>query len=118
MSESGNIEPAIDIDELKEIMDDDLELIQDCFSDFLDDWPSVFADIKEAADAKDAVGLNESSHKLKGTLKYLAAEAAADAAYELELAGKDNNMKGLSEKVAKLGNELDNMIDFIKDFNG
>jgi hypothetical protein len=40
MSESENNGPAIDIEKLKKIMDDDLELIHDCFTDFLYDWSS------------------------------------------------------------------------------
>ncbi len=118
MPESGSDVSAIDLDELKEIMDDDLELIQDCFSDFLTDWPSMFDDIKNAVDDKDADGLNESAHKLKGTLRYLAAGSAADAAFQLEFAGKENKMEGLAEKLMTLENECQNMIRFINNFNG
>ncbi len=117
MSNSVHNGPAIDIAELKEIMDNDLELIQECFSDFLDDYPSLFADIKNATHTKDADGLNKSAHKLKGTLRYLAAENAADAAYCLELAGKESNMQDLPEKLSELERECQKIKHFINSFN-
>ena len=82
-------DPAIDIKELKEIMDDDMELIQDCFTDYIQDWPQIYEEIKKAALEKNSKTLNESAHKLKGELKYLAAPFATDAAHILnQPAGK------------------------------
>ncbi len=66
--------PAIDLNELKEIMDNDMELIQDCFSDFIDDMPQIYEEIKKAVLEKNAQNLDASAHKLKGTLRYLAAD--------------------------------------------
>lgn len=107
---------VVNIEELKEIMDDDMELIQDCFADFLQDWPDVFAEINAAVLEKDAQKLNASAHKLKGTLKYLAAAPAADAAYALESAGKQNNMEGAETKLSNLKNECHRLLDFIHNF--
>ncbi len=80
----------INLDELKEIMDNDMELIKECFDEFRKDWVEAFGNVEKAVDAKDASQLDEAAHKLKGTLRYLAAEQAQQAAYELELAGKEN----------------------------
>lgn len=106
----------VDIKELKEIMDDDMELIQECFTDFVNDWPLLYVQIKSAVMAKDCKSLEESSHKLKGTLRYLAAEDAAQAAYALESAGKDTKLEGIDQKLDNLRNECQKVVGYIKEF--
>ena len=107
---------VVNLEELKEIMDNDMELIQDCFADFLQDWPGVFAEINAAVLAKDAHKLDTSAHKLKGTLRYLAAAPAADAAYALESAGKNCDMEAVETKLSSLKNECQKLIDYIHNF--
>ncbi len=108
----------VNIEELKEIMDGDMELIKDCFADFVQEFPKAFDEIKTAVIEKDGIKLDGSAHKLKGTLRYLAAEAAADAAYSLEFSGKSNDMKGVEEKLERLNSECGKLLDFINNFNG
>lgn len=107
---------VVDLEELREIMDDDMELIRDCFDDFLADWPQMFADIREAASHKNLKEINETAHRLKGTLKYLAAEPAARAALAIEQAGSQNDLDGLDQKVADLERECLNLVAYINDF--
>lgn len=114
MSEDNT--PVVDIEEIKEIMDNDMELIADCFADFVNDWPVLYVQIKTAVLAKDGPSLDATAHKLKGTLRYLAAELAATAAYELEEAGKDNNMDGIDAKLETLKNECQKVVEYIKAF--
>ncbi|MCK5312381.1 MAG: Hpt domain-containing protein [Desulfobacteraceae bacterium] len=106
----------INLDELKEIMDNDTELICECFDEFRKDWPEAFGNIAKAVEAKDASQLDEAAHKLKGTLRYLAAEQAQLAAYELELAGKENDLEGLDAKLALLEKMGLEVIDYIDNF--
>lgn len=107
---------VVNIDELKEIMDGDMELIRDCFEDFVQDYPEAFDEIKNAVIEKDGSKLDSSAHKLKGTLRYLAAEPAAEAAYALESSGKSNDMNGIEEKLEKLNKECARLLDFIGSF--
>ncbi len=88
---------AIDMEELKEIMDDDDELINECFEDFLNDSPEMLADIKKAIDTSDGSRLEKAAHKIKGSLKYLAANKAAEFALQLEDIGKKNNFGNVEE---------------------
>ena len=113
---SDNPNEAININELKEIMDDDVELIQDCFTEFLNEWPVQYVDIKQAIMTQDAQALDESAHKLKGTLRYLAAESAADAAYALEMAGKENKLEGSEQKLDNLKDACQQVVEYIKGF--
>ncbi len=107
---------VINIEDLKDIMGGDMELIQDCFADFVHDFPGDFDDIKNAVIEKNGLKLNAAAHKLKGTLRYLAAEKAVNAAYVLELAGKSNHMEGIEDKLETLNRECRKLLAFISDF--
>lgn len=106
----------IDLDELKEIMDNDMELIKECFDEFRKEWSDSFGDVASAVKAKDASQLDEAAHKLKGTLRYLAAEQAQQAAYDLELAGKEKHFEGLEGKLAVLKKKGLEVINYINNF--
>ncbi len=106
----------INLDELKEIMDNDLELIKECFDEFRNDWVEAFGNIEKAVEVKDASQLDEAAHKLKGTLRYLAAEKAQQAAFELEIAGKNNNLEDLDSKLALLEKNGLEVIEYINNF--
>ena len=116
MSGTNNSDEAVDIEELKEIMDNDMELIQDCFAEFIQDWPTLYGEIKDAILEKNAQKLNAAAHKLKGTLRYLAAESAAAAAYALESAGNENNFEGVDTFLSTLKNECRRLVAYIENF--
>ena len=109
---------VVNIKELKEIMDGDIELIRDCFAAFVQDYSAVFDEIKSAVIEKDGSKLDASAHKLKGTLRYLAAERAADAAYALESSGKSNDMNGIENKLETLNHECRKLLEFISRYEG
>ncbi len=92
----------VDLDELMEIMDNDTELIKECFDDFISDSPEMLQKIKDAIDGNDAENLGKSAHALKGSLKYLAANTAADIAYQLEAMGSKGDTKLAEEPYHKL----------------
>ncbi len=116
MPDSKKASMAADIGAIKEIMDNDMELIQDCFEDFLSDCPELLGEIQDAITQKDLEKINESAHKLKGTLKYLAAEPAANAAMAIESAARDHDLDNLDDKRLILEKECQRVMDFIKHF--
>ncbi|MBA3012893.1 MAG: Hpt domain-containing protein [Proteobacteria bacterium] len=116
MPDSNKGDPVVDLDELKEIMDNDMELIQDCFAEFLTDLPDLLGEIQTAISQKDAGKMNTAGHKLKGTLKYLAAEPAAKAAQAIESAGSNHDLENLDEKFLTLEKECQNLTAFIEGF--
>lgn len=116
MSSPNDPADAVNIEELKEIMDDDMELIRECFTEFVKDWPLLYVQIKGAAMEKDGQVLDETAHKLKGTLKYLAAEDAANAALMMESAGRDNDFQEIDTKLDTLKNECQKVIEYIRGF--
>jgi HPt (histidine-containing phosphotransfer) domain-containing protein len=116
MPDSNKDNRVVNMEELNEIMDNDMELIQDCFADFLSDLPVLLGDIQKVILQKNFQGMDESAHKLKGTLKYLAAEPAADAAMAIEKAGRNVDPDNLDEKFSTLETECQKVAEFIKGF--
>ena len=108
---------VINLDELKEIMDNDEELIQECFAEFLMDYQVLIKEIKTAIDQKDFQGIDDTAHKLKGTLRYLAAEPAAAAAQVIEQAGRQQDLEGMDDKLAALESECRKVILYIDEFS-
>ena len=89
MNDSG----PINMEELFEIMDDDSELIKDCFDEFIISAPEMLEKVKSAIDSKNPEELQSCAHKMKGSLKYLAAEKAAGLAYDLEKMGNGGELE-------------------------
>jgi histidine phosphotransfer protein HptB len=103
----------IDMEELLDIMDGDEELLKECLEDFVGDYPEMLANIRDAVDAGDPSALDGSAHAFKGTLKYLAAGEAADAASQLERMGKDANLEGADESYRRLVEACERLKGFI-----
>jgi len=82
----------INMEELFEIMDDDKELVKECFDEFVQSAPDMLGKIKSAIASEDVEGLQSHAHKIKGSLRYLAAERAADLAYDLEKMGNEGHL--------------------------
>ena len=112
-TELGGENATIDMEELREIMGGDDELLEECLEDFVGDYPEMLESIKDAIDAGDPAALNESAHAFKGTLKYLAAGEAADVAFQLERMGKDENLDGADETYRLLVEACERMKGFI-----
>ena len=107
---------TIDTEELMEIMDDDTDLVRECFNDFIKISPKMLAKIKTSIDTEDAEDLDQFAHKFKGTLKYLAAFPAADLAYELEKMGKEKQFEKANSTLSALERECENINQFISKF--
>ena len=104
---------GIDMKELMEIMDNDMELVGDCFVDFVETWSEFFAEIKSAALARDALALCHAAHSFKGTLQYLAATQAVDVVHLLELAGKSEDFSTVDEDIEGLDMECQSLARFM-----
>ena len=106
----------IDMDVLFEIMDGDLELIQDCLDDFADACPAMLKEIETAIDSGDDASLEQSAHALKGSLRYLAASAAAEVADLLEGMGREKEVAGRRTQFERLEKECRKVAAFIESY--
>lgn len=116
--ENSQSDPSqiIDMEELMEIMDDDKELIKECFDDFTVDSPEMLEKIRSAIVENNAENLGKAAHAIKGSLKYLAAQAAAGIAYQLEKMGVNNNLEKAMESYESLLEECDKLKKFMSDY--
>jgi HPt (histidine-containing phosphotransfer) domain-containing protein len=106
----------INTEELLEIMDDDKELIKECFNEFINDAPGMLEKIKSAIESGDAAGLDSSAHKIKGSLRYLAAGKASELAYGLEKMGKNGNLDNAGETFENLLSECEKLKNFMEGY--
>ena len=115
MTESNDL---IDMEEIMEIMDNDTELIRECFDDFINEYPRVIENIQNAISSGDSKSLDAFAHKLKGSLRYLAASKTADIAYELEKKGKTGDLEGTENLVERLSESCDGLKEFMDTYSG
>ncbi len=111
-----DITGPIDMTEVMEIVDGDQELLMECFDEFLSGMPQVLAEIQSSIEQNNASCLDESAHRLKGSLKYMAAGVAADAAYQLEVMGKGENLDIADDTFRILCEECEKVKDFMKQY--
>jgi HPt (histidine-containing phosphotransfer) domain-containing protein len=112
----GDISEAIDMEGVMEIVDGDQELLKECFDEFQSSIPQVLAEIQSSIEQGDASGLDESAHRLKGSLKYMAAGTAANVAYQLEAMGKEENLGSANDTFRMLCDECEKVKDFMEQY--
>ena len=69
--------------------------------------------IRQAIAQKDAAALRQAAHTLKGGAQWLAAKATVDAAYRLEIMGRNGHLTGAEEALASLERELQRLLPML-----
>ena len=80
----------------------DEELLQEVATLFLEEYPSIMSQIREAAQSKNAPRLERAAHTLKGSVSNFGAESAVQAALALEKIGRSGDLTGVGEAYARL----------------
>jgi HPt (histidine-containing phosphotransfer) domain-containing protein len=86
---------------------DDAELLKEIAALFMEDYPSVLAEIRAAAARGDAEGVERAAHGLKGSVANFGAQAAVDAAFQIERMGRAGDLNRVSEAIDTLARALD-----------
>lgn len=102
--------------ELLEIMDDDDELLRECFDDFIEDCDSMLSSIKTAIKEAAPDSLEKTAHAFKGSLKYLAAVHAAEFAFQLEEMGRTGGINNADNVLILLTEECRRVVNFMKNY--
>ena len=113
-----DLKGPIDMEDLLEIMDNDTELMKECFDEFIQTSNHLLDDIKNAIDEKNASNLDTAAHKFKGTLSYLSAGKGVDISARLELMGKEDRLEGAGEVYDALEKECKKITNFVNEFKG
>ncbi|HNX24190.1 MAG TPA: Hpt domain-containing protein [Spirochaetota bacterium] len=109
--DSSNI---LNIPELVERLDGDFELFVELSELFFEDSSSLLNKIEDSIKNSDSEALRKSAHTLKGAVSNFSAQRAYDAAYELEIAGKDKLLENAADKLNTLKNEISEVINAMK----
>ena len=83
-------------------MGGDVKLLKEIASLFLDEYPKVLADLRVAAASGDAQSLERTAHGLKGSVATFGANAAVDAALQLESMGRAHQMSEVAHVLRTL----------------
>jgi len=101
-------------DELKQMSGDDF--INELIDTFLEDAPTMIAEIKSALGANDAETFRRAAHSMKSNAATFGASQLAALAKELEMLGKESKLnetgdrlKALEEAYASVQSELSGM---------
>ena len=87
-------------------LDGDKELFRELADMFLKDCTKQMSDIKDAITQGNSKALEKSSHSIKGSVGTFCAQPAHDAAFNLEMMGRANNLTNAMEAYALLEREI------------
>lgn len=96
----------------------DRKLLRSIVAAFIDECPSVLANLREAVAAADPKAIRLAAHTLKGGIRYFGAKAAFDRALELENIGKSGSADGAPAALVALEQELSRVLPPLQQFIG
>jgi CheY-like chemotaxis protein/HPt (histidine-containing phosphotransfer) domain-containing protein len=105
----NNEPPAKDVFDLSkalEVVDGDMELFKEIADLFLENLPNNIAQIREGIAKGDANALEQAAHSLKGSVGNFGAKRAFEAAYRLEIIGREGRLAEADAALSKLEKEL------------
>jgi two-component system sensor histidine kinase/response regulator len=96
----------IDKTALLERFEGDGDLLREIVGLFLEECPRRLADMRDALGRGDSDALQQAAHSIKGSVGNFNAEAAVEAALQLEMMSQAGDMARLDEACAALEREL------------
>ncbi|MBW2005417.1 MAG: Hpt domain-containing protein [Deltaproteobacteria bacterium] len=118
-SNSKNNEPTpkdiFDLSKALEVVDGDMELFKEIADLFQKNLPDNIAQIREAIANSDSNALNAAAHSLKGSVSNFGAKRAFEAAYRLEVIGREERLAEAGAGLSELEKELKDLEAAIKE---
>lgn len=102
---------AVDINGLDKRFAGNEELKRQLMQVFLEEYPILMQDVRQAVDKADPKALARAAHTVKGSLGYFEAQAASQTAFEMERLGRSGQMKDAPEVLARLEAEMEKVRD-------
>jgi HPt (histidine-containing phosphotransfer) domain-containing protein len=90
-------------------------LVNEVLELFQKESPELLGDVCRAVDAREAVAIKRSAHRLKGALMSLAAQPASAVARELEVAGAEGNLSQVGDLKGQLEAEMGRLSSVLKE---
>lgn len=110
-------ENDIDVDSSIELLGD-IDMYNDTLKDFLIENETRLPKMKEHLSNEDASNYAILAHALKSDSKYLGFKKLAELSLNHELKGKENNIEYIKEHYSELMNEVDRIINVVKQYLG
>lgn len=110
-NESRFSERVFDKTKALENVGGDMVLLKEIIGIFLDDFPNQMKQTREGISAGDAKAVEHAAHSLKGSVANFAAKRAYEAAYRLEVLGKEGNLEETNEALGDLEKEIKSLKD-------
>jgi len=104
-------EQVFDMTKALENVGGDMDLLKEIIEIFLEDYPNQMKQIQEGISSGDAVVLEHAAHSLKGSVANFAAKRAYDAAYRLEVLGREGDLGEANEALGDLEKEIEGLKD-------
>jgi two-component system sensor histidine kinase/response regulator len=106
---------SFDVEEMRQRLGDDDELIADVIHMFIEDCPGTVKAIAAALDVADAARVRALAHALKGSASTLSAHGVADAAHALESLGASDDVVAARAHLPSLVAEVDRLIGMLQE---
>jgi signal transduction histidine kinase/DNA-binding response OmpR family regulator len=107
---------ALDKDDLIKSLEIDCNLLKELVEIFVNDYPQMLTTLHKSLKATDTETFSRTAHSLKGMLRNFQADAAADAAFELEKMGRQGELNGADQIIDSLAHQLDEVAKKLKEF--
>ena len=104
---------AIDERALKDVFGDDEETFREILQDFIEPSEQIVGEIMAAYEARNAMAIGASGHKLKSASASIGAQALSTLCADLEKAGKDEDWDGIERHIPHLEDIMKAVIDYI-----
>jgi two-component system sensor histidine kinase/response regulator len=98
--------PTFNLAEALERVDGDRQLLGELATLFLQEYPQMLAEIREALASHDPKALQHSAHTLKGSVGNFGAQSASEAAFVLEKMGRQGDLSAAPGALTRLEAEL------------
>jgi len=102
--------PSFDVGAALEYTDNDVDLLRELLAIFRQDAPGQLEAVRAAVARKDAAGLREAAHCVKGSLRVLGADRGASLAQELEHLGAAGSTGEADRLAAALAAEMEQLL--------
>ena len=114
--EEPSLSPAFDPETILSLVEDDRELLQEIIALYFEGMPNLMADVETALARSDADALERAGHTMKGSVSNFGAQAAFDAALQVELIGRSRVLDGAETAVQQLRAEVERLTAAMMEF--
>lgn len=94
--------PVLNLELALDRVGGDAGLLKEIADLFLIEYPRLMAELHQAYEQRDAYRVERAAHGLKGSVANFGSSIAADAAYKIELLGRDGSLDPVAEALHSL----------------